>query len=306
MSERNSPSGSALAMIASRCLRHRHFIISVAILLSIFVAINLLKGVVKQPVPWPEDMLVDGDFRLLNFSGRFGPYVKVTADGGYYRTAAGEPILDGKQDGELIFERDILRTLGIGTSYDKKRYDNRSSNWYVARIYEDSRVTDPNSPYRFWRMEIYYYTGLKDKVPHVPLRCLEAGGAKVLSHEKVPFTFPTGGEPWNGQIGFQRAHWQRVNPDGSSRQGVEYYVFSLNGQPARKWEYVRFKMALPGPRYNYFAKIQFAPAGYSSFTDLAEADRAAAEFIKYALRAALETLPDAADVERINEKNEDG
>ena len=64
-------------------------------------------------------------------------------------------------------------------------------------------------------------------------------------------------------------------------------------------------MALPWPRHNYFAKIQFAPAGYSSFTDLADADRAAAEFIKYALPAALETLPDVADVELINETTED-
>lgn len=266
--------------------RDRHFIIATVILLGAAAAIAMLGWVVKYPVPWPENVVVDEDFRMLSLPDRFGPYVKAS------------------KDGEIIFERSIMRSLGLGTSYDKARYPKRRSNWYVAQRYQDVRATDPAGPYSHWRLEVYYYTGLKDQVPHVPLRCLEAGGAEVLGDEKVTFTAPAAPPPWNKAVAFQRVHWEKTSPGRLAVQGVEYYVFSFNGKQERRWEIVRLKTGLPLPRYNYFAKIQFSPAGRGTIHGVQEADQAAAEFIKHALPCIVQTLPTAADIDRLAKAEE--
>ena len=288
-----SKAKTALSWFQQNC----HFMIAAAILGAVALAIAMLGWVVKEPVPWPEDVVVDEGFRLLSLPAKFGPYVKVLKDG-----VCGK--LDGKPDGERILESREMRALGMGTSYDKDRYPKRRSNWYVSRMYEDERISDLRHPYKYWRLEIYYYTGLKDKVPHVPERCGQAGGATLQSSKPIAFRAPAAREPWDRQINFQRVHFEFGGPGEVPRQAVEYYVFSFNGKQERAWEYVRLKMALPIPRYNYFAKIQFAPAGRGMIDSVQEADQAAAEFIKYALPSIVQTLPSAEDVERLTEAEE--
>ncbi len=270
-----------VAAVLAGLSRNRHFVIGMVVLLVVAATVTLLGWVVKYPVPWPEDVEVDEEFRMLSLADRFGPYAKVA------------------DIGEVILKRSTKRALGLGTSYDRARYPKRRSNWYVIRLYEDTRIADRDDPYKFWHLEVYYYTGLRDKVPHVPLRCLEAAGAKVLSQEKVIFRAPAAPEPWDEEIAFQRTHWERINRIKQRQQGAEYYVFSLNGGQERRWEKERFKMGLPLPRYNYFAKIQFSPAGRTSMTSVSEADKAAAEFVKYSLPSIVATLPSAEDISKL-------
>lgn len=269
-----------------------HFIVAVAILGAVAAAGAMLGWVVKMPVPWPEDVKVDKGFRLLNLASRFGPYAKVLADG-----VLGEP--DGKPDGERIFDREEIKALGLATRHHSDRYPRRRSNWYVSRVYANDRITDRDDPYKFWRLEVFYYTGMKGQVPHVPERCGQAAGGTLQSSKAVTFRAPVARGPWDQQIDFQRVHFEHGKPGEVPIQAVEYYVFSLNDTPERSWIRVRLRMGLPMPRYNYFAKIQFGPMGSGGIDNVPEADRAAAEFIKYALPSIVKLLPTAADIDKL-------
>lgn len=271
---------------------NRHFIVAVAILGAVVATGAMLGWVVKRPVPWPDGVQVDKDFRLLTLASRFGPYAKVLADG-LLRKA------DGKPDGERIFKQTEIKGLGFATRHHGDRYPRRRSNWYVSRVYANDRIADRGDPYKFWRLEVFYYTGMKDRVPHVGERCLEVAGARLLSRKVVGFRAPAAREPWDRRIDFQRVHFEHGKPGKVPIEGVEYYVFGLNDSPERSWEYVRWRMRLPMPRHNYYAKIQFAPYGLRRIDSVSEADRAAAEFIKYALPSIVNLLPSAADIDRL-------
>ncbi len=277
--------------------RNGHFLLAMSILGAVGGAIAMLGWVVKMPVPWPEGVVVDKQFRLLSLPARFGPYVRVAKDGLFSKA-------DGKADGENIFKPDDVRSLGLGSTYDKARYPHRRSNWYVSRIYEDERISDERHPHKFWRLDVTYYTGLRGKVPHVSERCLWVAGATVLSRKPVAFRAPQARKPWDQYIDFQRVYFELGRPGEIPTEAVDYYVFSLNGKPERSWEYVRLKLSLPMPRYIYFAKIQFSPMARSRVDTVEGADEAAAEFIKHALPGIVQMLPSAEDIDRVAKTEE--
>lgn len=276
-----------------------HFMVAVAILGAVAGAGAMLGWVVKRPVLWPGGVKVDEDFRLLSLASRFGPYAKVLEDGVFRKP-------DGKPDGERIFDRTEIKVLGLATQHHSDRYPRRRSNWYVSRIYANDRITDWDDPYKFWRLEVFYYTGLKDQVPHVGERCREVAGGRLQSSKAIAFRAPAAREPWGQQIDFQRIHFEHGKPGDVPVQAVEYYVFSLNDTPQRSWEYVRWRVGLPMPRYNYYAKIQFGPNGLKGIDSVSETDQAAAEFIKYALPSIVKLLPTAADIGKLAEAEKPG
>ena len=79
---------------------------------------------------------------------------------------------------------------------------------------------------------------------------------------------------------------------------MEYYVFSINGNPCPDRDKIRWHLSLPTVTYSYFSKIQFAPLRSGSFDDLDEADRKSEEFLREALPSILQVLPTAADVKQ--------
>lgn len=257
---------------------------------------NLSRWTQRLPVVWPAGVVVRDDFSLANMPGRLGPFVQVDSD------LTG----DGRPDGEIILSRGDMELLGIGGGRDRDRYAARQSNWYSCRIYRDERVTDPASPFRYWRLEIYYYTGIGDQVPHVPERCLAAAGSRITGSGSLPVSLNRPGWP-------DRAEMRKiiyVEPPGKSllpRTFVQYYMFSLNGRPEQAWEKVRLEILMPSldlARRCYFAKMQFAPLG--SPADQSRADEKAAEFAGHALPAALANLPTGMDVETQNKASRDG
>jgi len=280
----NKPRRSRFAAIASWCRAERHFLIVAMILAATTIGwnqtIKRLRWVMsKESVPWPTDVRVSDDFRLLNLPKKLGPYVLV-------------------KDGEIVYPEDDLELLRVGTSVDKMRLGQRRSNWYLARIYRDTRKS-PQARYNAWRLEVYYYTGGMDTVPHVPERCLVAAGAAMLGSKDIIFKAPAARKPWDEPIVFRRARYEvsdrlKLN----TRQFVQYYAFSLNGRPEKSWERVRLTLSYPWIRYSYFAKIQFAPV--RNVIDQAEADRAAEEFLNNFLPSVLKTLPMPADIERLD------
>ena len=268
-----------------------HFVVAGVILAVSTIAWNstvrtLKWALHKDPVPWPQGVTVNADFNLQSLPLQMGPYRMVQEDGVLDRDDRGELVKDGLPDGELALKEEDKAALGIGTSADKSRWPSRSSNWYSSRIYEDTR---PDARYRLWRMDLYYYTGMLDKVPHVPERCLVAGGAVLLGGQSVTFA-PNGVDPRWSHPAVRRTRYEVSSRDRfQSRQYADYYVFSLNGVPEDSWEVVRLRLNDPRLRRCYFAKIQFTPLG--EVMDIAQTDTAAGEFFCTALPYVLKVLP---------------
>ncbi len=253
-----------------------HFVIALVVVCLMGVGIHLYKRPEAQPIEWPKGVRVNRDFRLISLPKQVGPF----------------ELIDEKE-----FDEDLIRALGIGTGYDKERYPTRRSSWYGIGFYADRRKGQAE-PFQYWRMEIFYYTGLRDNVPHVPERCLDAGGVSVLSREIVPFKSLAARPPWDKDVKFRRVHY-RFSGAGriGSREGAEYYIFSVNGEPISSSDRVRLELANPTITYSYFAKIQFTALSSEGIESAATADEAAGEFINVMLPSMLNTLPTADDID---------
>ncbi len=272
-----------------------HFIIAVVLMLGTGVAITAAGWVEKKPVPWPlADMEVSEDSRLLTFPTKIGPYQRVEEDGVLFRER------DGRPDGEIVIESDVLTDLGMGSTLDRQRHLRRRSNWYLSRFYLNTRADA--GLYALWRLEIYYYTGLRDNVPHVPEICLTAGGVQVDRARSGPLTLKVSGltdswETWR-EASYYRTVYRKTDSNTlTSSQGVEYYVFSMNARPTDNRHAVRLELNNPLVSHCYFAKIQFSPVVPSGIDDLRKADEKAMEFLEVMLPEVLKVLPTAEQVE---------
>jgi hypothetical protein len=247
----------------------------------------------KYPVPWPERVRVDEEtFRNVSLPERIGPY-RIVGDGFFERNDAGEPLYDKVPDGEIIFRDDLLESLRVGTTLDSQRYDERMSNWYVARIYEDTR--EPmNSPFKFWQMDVTFYTGSEVTVPHVPDICAQAGGATLDGREVLHFPVAGAPAPWDTGTPLAALYYLK---DG--RQFVQYYVFCLNGLPQANRDAVRLALTDLSLRYVYYAKIQFFPRG--TVTNREEVNDRARDFLRQVLPIVLQEMPSRRTMQKYNE-----
>lgn len=283
-------------------LRDRSFLIAVAVMVVAAgtwrVAVAWLQiNLRPEAVPWPAHVKVDDGFRNLSFPTTMGPYKRVEQDGLLERDAKHQPIKDGLPDGEIIYRPQMLESLGMGTSLDKSNVGKRISNWYLSRVYEDARQ-GLMSPYRYWSVNVTYYTGGLDTVPHIPEVCWSAGGMQIVETKPVTIRSLEGlPKPWSGDVS-----WRRVlssKPDAG--QFLVYYIFSLNGLPEESREQVRLKLMNPRLKYCYFAKIEISPR--VAVTDADEMDRKAKEFVQACLPVVLKDLPLQEDIQRLSEES---
>ncbi len=265
------------------------------------LAVDALRiATIKSAVPWPASVEVNDEFRLTSFPERVGPYAYVSEDG---VMRGGQK--DGVPDGHIKMSHDTMEQLDIGTFSDKKLLPDRQSNWLFAAHYQDTRLP-PQHPLRFWRIEVYYYTGGVDLVPHVPEICLEAGGLIPVGTTDMPISVPGTYDPWDdGELTFRRVLFRR-EMYGRSEPVVTYYLFSLNGRPESQRSVVRLKLASPFVRHAYFAKIQFSPVRVYSAIDPRAADPAAREFVRAMLPPVLEALPRAETIEKLDAEESSG
>ena len=176
------------------------------------------------------------------------------------------------------------------------------SNWLAIRTYRGTRLPTRH-PLRYWRLEVYYYTGGVDPVPHVPETCAVAGGAAYVGtvefSVRVPDQAPA---PWGGRdVVFNRAMFEKTDiRTGRTIQYVQYYTFSLNGRPENSRSAVRFALASPFLKHAYFAKIQFAPVPVYGAADPTAIDSPARDFARHFLPFVLKALPMPADVEKLD------
>jgi hypothetical protein len=79
---------------------------------------------------------------------------------------------------------------------------------------------------------------------------------------------------------------------------VQYYVFSLNGEPEGSWKMVRLRLGDPRMRHCYFAKVQVAPVG--EITDFNQADEAVKDFLGTFMPAVAAMFPTPQDVKALD------
>ena len=235
----------------------------------------------KEPVPWPKNVRVDKKtFQNLTLAKRFGPYKLA-------------------KDGEIKQRKDVLETLMIDTTLNTTRIKKREGNWYVTRIYEDTREPK-NSPFRFWHLDVTYFTGGETTVPHVPNACAQAGGA-TLTGEKILHTpVPVAPEPWSEDTAFTALGFEKITR-GSLFEFVQYYLFSINGHPETSRKRVRLRLANLSLRYVYFSKIQFFPNG--NVMNTTETSEKAKDFLRHCLPAVLRELPSPPEIEKLYQKS---
>ena len=168
----------------------------------------------------------------------------------------------------------------------------------MIRTYEDTRLPADN-PARFWRLEVYYYTGGVDLVPHVPEICGKMAGADPLRTEDMPIRAVQAAAPW----GPQEVNCHKAVLLDRDREYAQYYIFSLNGVPECNRTTVRLTLASPFIRHAYFAKVQLSPASISSESD--DTDRAAEEFLRLAMPEVLKALPSSEDIRKLDQSGGD-
>ena len=280
--------GSGSPGVGSVCA----FILAVLVVAACLVGSRIIEWVEKLPVPWPEAVVVNTEFRNVGMPDTFGPF-RAVQKGEYGYVKPDQP--DGP---DSIFTDDVKSALGIGHPIDEQRYPDRMSNWYGSRYYIDTRE-DVKSPTRNWRMDIYYYTGSRDPAPHVGDICIKAGGGDILSTEMVDFRPLPLRDGWNEGVSFKRILAEGYGQQGIKYQFVEYYVFAVNDRPMSGRRSVKRYLNRPDVTYSYFAKMQFSPVLRGQvIEDLGAVDRAAEEFAAAFLGPALEMLPTEEDVDQ--------
>lgn len=212
------------------------------------------------------------------------------------RARDSRPVEYAGPDGERVYGKGLMESMQIGTSVDKERVARRRSNWYLSRVYLDTRK-GPGQKYRRWRLDVVYYTGGLYKVHHVPELCLGAVGMFLRSRTNVEFHVPGAPGAWGRPFLCRRIDFE--NPRTSPpTPGTQYYVFSFNGVPEHRWTAVRDRLSWPfGIKYAYFAKIQFDADEQAP--DLDEMDEAAREFLGHVLPEILKTIPMPDYIERL-------
>lgn len=267
-----------------------HFVVAAGVLLVVGGGWNGIMAALKwtmtkSPVPWPEGTEV-AEHRLANFPEKLGPYL-IVPDGEMSR----QP--DGRPDGIVEFRKEDLDTLGVLK---------HKLNWYFAGVFQDVRTRGEAAwkGKHYVRLDVTYYTGLLDAVPHIPDVCLGAGGFTIIPGESgfVRISAPTAPAPWDDFQIYRTAY------AGKGNKTAQYYFFSLNGKPTADWKMVRGRLSLPWVNYCYFAKVQLGAfrGGYGKLrpeTDRDACDRISRDFLNYALPAVLRFLPSAQDVEKL-------
>jgi len=180
----------------------------------------------------------------------------------------------------------------------------------------------------FLQLHLAYYTGLIDRVPHVPERCFEAGGYLQVGTPQVR-PLAIGAESWprdeasvNQATGLPYPMATVVNPISGRRSDVRMpigeaeftvvefqepaspekrklagYFFIANGRWTPRAGDVRALSYSLSERYAYFCKVQFT-GQYSGKDELFEQYEAnVADLLKELLPHLMHRLPDWSEYE---------
>lgn len=212
---------------------------------------------------------------------------------------------------------------GESRRFDAAMEEELGTNLYLDRTY----VNDADRDAPQLMLHLAYYTGMIDAVPHVPDRCLVAGGLDAEARPvNLPMDIDTSGWSFSEDLVNQatgRPYPTISRRDPVTRQPVDVlmpvgeiqlrtsefrsardpgrviragYFFIANGRVAVTPEQVKALAFQPSEKYAYYCKVQFLAQG----KDLTEAAflEAATSLLEPLLPELMTCLPDWAAVER--------
>ncbi|NNF42317.1 MAG: exosortase-associated EpsI family protein [Phycisphaerales bacterium] len=196
-----------------------------------------------------------------------------------------------------------------------------------TNLYLDRRYRRADDPDQWLGLHIAYYTGIIDAVPHVPDRCLVAGGFNTRE-PAANFALPLPRDRWredpehrhlSADVPFENvtiidsitrrpvvvrmpvgetqlratgfSHKKR--PDSRMYAG---YFFVANGRIAPTPEAVKMAAFRKSERYAYYCKVQFFTEGPLDFT-VDDFVARSADFAEHLLPELMRCLPDWAEVQ---------
>ncbi len=184
---------------------------------------------------------------------------------------------------------------------------------FVFRNYVDTRVVDParvaelkdksqeeqerllgairaEHPEAVLNFAVTYYTGLVDRVAHVPDRCMVAGGYEPTSYEVLPqsFAMPDGTtrDLQMRFINFEDQTGSRLVPTRVA------YFFHSNGGYEDDHVAVRYRLQNLFERHGYYAKIELMSVDPNGGKDTAASLKSMTDFLSHALPEVERCLPD--------------
>lgn len=179
---------------------------------------------------------------------------------------------------------------------------------YLGRVYKFD-AAEPDHPSRV-RLHVAYYTGTPDTVPHVPDRCMVAGGATPvgLGLTAVSLRGPQYRDTSGGVLARSRLTRREVHipatkfsatmftfaiPQEPDRTASVVYFFAANGRYLATPDEVRLRGFDPRDRYAYYCKVEVMPLDVS---DPTEAVAVVSSFLSDAMPEIMACLPDWVDV----------
>lgn len=198
------------------------------------------------------------------------------------------------------------------------------TNIYLDRVY----AIDGDPKKGFLQVHLAYYTGLIDRVPHVPERCFEAGGYLQVGNPEVrplavdsaswrrdessvnratglPYPMATMTDPISGrrtdvrmplgETEFTRVEFQE--PRSPEKRKLAGYFFIANGRWTPRASDVRALSYSLSERYAYFCKVQFTGQFTGKDTQFDQYEANVADLLKELLPHLMHRLPDWSEYE---------
>ena len=222
------------------------------------------------------------------------PVESIPADLGPWRQVTLDRPIDAAVEEELGTKQYVFRTYVDTSKVDAAELDQftgldgDASERLAARM----QAEHPDSVVRF---ALTYYTGSVDTVPHIPERCMVAGGFEPIDPQTLHWrVFPDrAGDAKD--LGVRFIQFEQQLTGGGSAVGASTvpmdvaYFFQVNGgYESDPISGVRLKLQDLRVRHGYFAKIELATVG----RDRAVAAAAMTDFLRHAMPAVTKVLPD--------------
>lgn len=204
--------------------------------------------------------------------------------------------------------------VGEDIRFDAAGVEALGTDLYVSRTYLSENKSIPPV-----QLHIAYYTGQVDAVPHVPDRCMVAGGYVPLTAEPLTLSLNIDKSAWLEDdvetldgVSYQVVHLEdepirmpfgdfelRTTEFSHPQIGTDHvfagYFFVANGKTTAYPEKIRLLAFDRSSQYAYYCKIQFTIRGNRDFSTDQFVD-IVSEFTSEMLPEIMDCLPDWAEI----------
>ena len=216
-------------------------------------------------------------------------------------------------------------SVGEDVRYDAAGVEALGTGLYLTRIYHNNNSSTPAI-----QLHLAYYTGQVDAVPHVPDRCMVAGGYVPLTPEPRTLDLAIDAINWNtDSLTLDDEPYQFVWSDNSITGKQEKirlpigdlqlrttqfshprladghvfagYFFIANGKTTPYPERIRVIAYDPFESHAFYCKVQFTMQGDRNF-NIEDFTQIVSEFTSKALPEIMKCIPDWTEVRQRNER----